>query len=232
MKKTLIAGVVMALVSTGALAKRPTQPEPTPDLTPRVEALETVVDDLTITVGALSGTVESLETASQERAARIQDLEDALGYMQPSKGSAVVFVDATDKVIGAPYNTINDTSYMDAATVFVKVDGYNGAYVMYFDRAAQEFTPTGGLQYTDTTCGNDGGQAYMVVTDPLRPTEPVAEDLSGILFVPEPGVQPERRTMGSRISAGTCRSDGGLNNTVTVVPVEFNVEFPVRLEFR
>jgi hypothetical protein len=122
---------------------------------------------------------------------------------------------------------------MDTATVFVKIDGYDGAYVMKLDRSAQTFSPTAGLQYTDASCGQDGGQAYMVVTNPIRPTEHVAEDLAGTLFIPEPGIASEPILMGSRISASTCRADSvGNSNVVPVVPVEFNVEFPVRLEFR
>lgn len=229
MKKILIVGAIAALASTGAMAGKPPKE---PDLTPRVEALEMEVDALTSEVGSLNTAVQVLEATSQEQSVRLQEVEETLGYLQPSKGNAVVFVDANDKVIGAPYNTLNDTSYMDKATVFVKVDGYDGAYVMQFDRAAQEFTPTTNLQYTDGSCGQDGGQAYMVVTNPKRPTEHVAEDLVGTLFIPEPGVAPEHRIMSSRISASTCRTDAGATNVVPVVPVEFNVEFPVRLEFR
>ena len=99
MKKTLIAG---------AMAGKPPKPEPTPDLTPRVEALEQDVYDLSAKIETLDGNVESLITSSQEQSGRLQQVEDTLATIQPGYGQPMV-VDANGSIVGALLYAIHPT---------------------------------------------------------------------------------------------------------------------------
>ena len=62
MKKALIAGTIAALISAGALSAKPPKPEPAPDLTPQVEALELEVDNLTTDVESLQANDQTQDT--------------------------------------------------------------------------------------------------------------------------------------------------------------------------
>jgi len=105
MKKILIAGAVAALVSTGAMAGKPPKQ---PDLTPRVEALET-------SVSQLSSDTQQLQTDIITNQERISELELSAGE------DTYIVYDATGRVVGTT---------VDGLEIRAQFEGFDNTFFM------------------------------------------------------------------------------------------------------
>jgi hypothetical protein len=216
MIQRIIAAVVVLSISPGAMAanceKNPSHPscggEPVPNLTDRVEALETSNQDLTT---------------------RVESLEEAIGYMQPHSGKTLVLLDDTDQYVGTVY---------DGGTALIGFEGYSGAYYLVYNFIDKTLSPRGKTYFTDSTCGADLGDAYVQDTNVSNQLfSSTGYGREGELYLATVpgggnavGVDTSFR---SRIQAdGTCYAIEGHTDLVPAVMVSFSITPPIKYGFR
>jgi hypothetical protein len=238
MRKTLIALGLMVAAS-GAMAAKPIKPEPAPDLTPQVEALEADVENLTTDVESLTARADFLELGQTDNTSRIGALESvSTGGMK-----GLVMVDANDQIVGQIITS--DGAYTHSTQrliIATKFSGNDRAYIiqMYGNLVGQNGYVEGSddVMYLDSNCNSD---PYMRValSDPIGQKRNIIDSVGDGRYgnyIPDPNSElGEYQTNYSSkwIAANNrCERTSASTWLVPAMAVDMQYQYPLRAVFR
>lgn len=176
----------------------------------------------------LTDRVEALEITTQELTTRVQDLEDALGYLQPQSGKTLVMLDAADQYVGTVFHDL--ANYILIRTF----DGYSGVYELKIG-TDNTVSASGRTYFTDSTCGLDNGDAYVQPDGPYTTFfwDTTGFGLDGEIYIAlESGVGTDTDYSSWITSLGTCEVDQSVASLLPAVMVAFNITYPIRYDLR